>query len=111
MANATCSLAALAATHPGHDFVEVLDSQAAVHTLRRLACRSVSLERQVRHRLEVLHSLPPDTRLWTVWSCREEATLADMLSKNDLPGFRRGLAARGLPPASVHALVRAPPFF
>ena len=111
MANATCSLAALVVTYPGFDFVEVLDSQAAVHTLRRLACRSASLERQVRYRLEVLQSLPPDTRVWTVWSCREEATLADMLSKNDLPGFRRALAARGLPPASAHALVRAPPKF
>jgi hypothetical protein len=111
MANANCSLAAVARAYPHYDIIEVLDNQAAVHTLRRLACDSPSIERQIRYRLEILEVLPTDTRVFTLWSCREQGSLADMLSKDDLDGFRRALAVRGLPPPQATPMERGAPIF
>lgn len=99
MANANCSLESLIEQFPGFDFVEVLDNQAACQTLRRLSCKSESIERQLKFRLETLRKMGKYQRVWTVWSQREDGTLADMLSKNDLPGFRQAATIRGLPKA------------
>jgi hypothetical protein len=46
------------------------------------------------------------TRVFTVWSCREDGTLADMLSKDDMNAFSHALAERGLPPPAVAPFIR-----
>jgi hypothetical protein len=106
LANANCSLDSLVQRYAGFDIVEVLDNKSAVQTLRRLGCRSTSLEDQLRYRLDILADLPVDTRVFTVWSCREDGTLADMLSKDDMNAFSRALAERGLPPPAVAPFIR-----
>ena len=109
IANANCSLASLIKDHTGYDIIEVLDNQAAVQTLRTLGCRSVSLEDQLMYRLEILEQAPHDTRVFTVWSCREHGTLADMLSKNEMEAFRIAVEERGLPPPCSEPFTRTTP--
>jgi hypothetical protein len=95
--------------HTGYDLVEVLDNQAAVQTLRRLACTSTSLEAQLNWRREILSSMDTDTRVFSVWSCREHGTLADMQSKDEQSQFREALAQRGLPPPCALPFARTAP--
>jgi hypothetical protein len=109
LANANCSLASLINDHAGYDIIEILDNQAAVGTLRTLGCRSTSLEEQLTWRLEILEEAPPDTRVFTVWSCRENGTLADMQSKDEQDIFRSALEKRGLPPPCSKPFVRIAP--
>lgn len=110
LTNANCSLASLFYSHEGYDIMEVLNSKSAVQTLRRLGCRSDSLECQMKHRLDILMDIAlKDTRVFTVWSCREYGTLADMLSKNGIHAFTKALADRGLPPPAAVPFSRVQP--
>lgn len=110
IANANCSLHSLISSHKGYDIIEVLDNRSAVQTLRRLGCTSTSLEDQLKYRLEILASAElQSTRVFTVWSCREHGTLADMLSKDEIDAFTKALAKRGLPPPAAVPFKRVAP--
>jgi hypothetical protein len=50
-----------------------------------------------------------DTRVFSVWSCREHGTLADMQSKDEQSQFREALAQRGLPPPCALPFARTTP--
>jgi hypothetical protein len=51
------------------------------------------------HRMELLRGTADR-------ACREDGTLADMLSKDDMNAFSRALAERGLPPPAVAPFIR-----
>jgi hypothetical protein len=108
-ANANASLEYAVVHFPGHIIVEVLDSQSSVHILRRLACSAPGLRPLLEHRSDILHLLDAQQRVLTVWTCREDGTLADQVSKHELTDFAAALHDRGLPPPAERPFARRQP--
>jgi hypothetical protein len=89
--------------------MEVLDSASSVHILRRLACAAPDLRPLLERRSDIIHLLDKTQRILTVWTCRENGTLADMVSKFQLAEFANGLCQRGLPPPAQAPFSRGQP--
>ena len=104
--NANHSLEAIMIRYPTSDICEVLDNSAAVACLKRFACDSPTLTQHMNFRRSLLTHLQGDRRIFTFWSCREEGTLADMLSKGKIQAFMRGLRQRGLAMPAQQQLAR-----
>eukprot|EP01050_Picozoa_sp_SAG11_P036718 SAG11_NODE_14121_length_624_cov_1.049524_1_plen_173_part_00 len=104
--NANCSLEAILREYPDYDVCEVLDNSSGVSCLRRFACDSPSLIAQMQFRQQLATQMQRDRRVFTFWSCREHGTLADMLSKNRIRAFIRGLRQRGKPRLAEQQLTR-----
>jgi hypothetical protein len=107
--NANCSLDYAVLHYPGHIIVEVLDSASSVHILKRLACAAPELRPLLERRSDIIHLLDARQRVLTIWACREDGTLADMLSKHELEAFATGLEQRGLPPPAQAPFTRGQP--
>ena len=104
--NANCTLEAIATMFPQFNICEVLDNQAGVACLKKMACSSASLILQMDMRRRIIDRLLCNRRVFTIWSERELGTLADMLSKGLWASFHRGLAARRLPPPAANPIDR-----
>ena len=70
-ANANASLVYWLRRFSVADFIEVLDNAAAVSLLRSMACKSQSMQFQMDWRRNILATLLPGQRVFTLWSRRE----------------------------------------
>jgi hypothetical protein len=104
--NANHTLEAVMIRYPQFDICEVLDNSAAVSCLKRFACDSPTLTQHMNFRQSLITHLQGRRRIFTFWSCREEGTLADMISKGKIRAFIRGLRQRGLAAPAHNQLAR-----
>jgi hypothetical protein len=107
--NGNCTLLAillLLEAFPSFDVVEICDNQSDVYSLRRLACNSDSMNVHTEYRRNILQTCQHSHRIFTIWSNRTLGTLADMLSKFNIPDFLAGIAKRGFPTPHPTKLAR-----